>query len=216
MIDQKKKIEFPSTISVSKECLSLIDSLLQQDPLKRMSWEEFFIHPWLNLRGSIPDPLALDTSFPHTISLKSLSNTDPSQANVLASSFASLPQPKKLNSEVSPSAAKTARSRSYSLNTEQPIPRVPLGYAMGSPPNNPTNVTGSPNNLPQKYRAPSYTELPVPVTVGQSGIPIPKVRTVTRSLLNCRPALLKIQSRPILHPCPTNSTLLRQYLLQLP
>ena len=47
LVDQRKKIEFPSNITVSEECASLVRALLQQDPLKRISWEEFFLHPWL-------------------------------------------------------------------------------------------------------------------------------------------------------------------------
>jgi serine/threonine protein kinase len=50
LVDQKKKIEFPPHISVSEDCVSLVQSLLQQDPMKRISWEEFFLHPWLGRR----------------------------------------------------------------------------------------------------------------------------------------------------------------------
>eukprot|EP01114_Cavostelium_apophysatum_P000749 TRINITY_DN1067_c0_g1_i1.p1 TRINITY_DN1067_c0_g1~~TRINITY_DN1067_c0_g1_i1.p1 ORF type:complete len:542 (-),score=136.99 TRINITY_DN1067_c0_g1_i1:151-1635(-) len=54
MIDKKKdRISFPTHIKVSLECQNLVDSLMQQDPMKRISWEEFFLHPWLNLHPTI-------------------------------------------------------------------------------------------------------------------------------------------------------------------
>eukprot|EP01112_Ceratiomyxa_fruticulosa_P012924 TRINITY_DN3603_c0_g1_i1.p1 TRINITY_DN3603_c0_g1~~TRINITY_DN3603_c0_g1_i1.p1 ORF type:complete len:630 (-),score=147.10 TRINITY_DN3603_c0_g1_i1:127-2016(-) len=46
---EKKQVRFPDNIPVSRECLDLIYSLLQKDPTKRISWEEFFMHPWLGL-----------------------------------------------------------------------------------------------------------------------------------------------------------------------
>lgn len=48
-IDKQKVITFPTNISISKECQHLVESLLQVDPLRRISWEEFFLHPWLKL-----------------------------------------------------------------------------------------------------------------------------------------------------------------------
>ena len=34
---------------VSDSCLDLLERLLQKDPRRRISWEEFFVHPWLDL-----------------------------------------------------------------------------------------------------------------------------------------------------------------------
>ena len=36
------------TETVSPECLDLIHRLLEKDSAKRISWEEFFSHPFLN------------------------------------------------------------------------------------------------------------------------------------------------------------------------
>ncbi|KAN0032371.1 hypothetical protein ACTFIV_006264 [Dictyostelium citrinum] len=47
---QNKKIKLPSHIS--SECQNLIYSLLQIDVEKRISWEDFFNHKWLNLNNS--------------------------------------------------------------------------------------------------------------------------------------------------------------------
>ncbi len=46
MVD-KKRVTIPGTVDVSKDCKDLVESLLQSDPTNRISWEEFFVHPWL-------------------------------------------------------------------------------------------------------------------------------------------------------------------------
>ena len=35
---------------VSNSCMHLLESLLQKDPKFRMSWDDFFAHPWLGLK----------------------------------------------------------------------------------------------------------------------------------------------------------------------
>lgn len=46
MIDTKPII-IPKFIKISDVCRDLIHRLLQKDPAKRMSWDEFFNHPWI-------------------------------------------------------------------------------------------------------------------------------------------------------------------------
>ncbi|KAL6077315.1 Serine/threonine-protein kinase atg1 [Balamuthia mandrillaris] len=42
------RIEIPTTLHLSPECMDLVYSLLKKDSNERISWEEFFRHPWLN------------------------------------------------------------------------------------------------------------------------------------------------------------------------
>eukprot|EP01116_Phalansterium_solitarium_P022253 TRINITY_DN7280_c0_g1_i1.p1 TRINITY_DN7280_c0_g1~~TRINITY_DN7280_c0_g1_i1.p1 ORF type:complete len:699 (+),score=134.04 TRINITY_DN7280_c0_g1_i1:100-2196(+) len=63
MIDKKFKLTIPPDLHLSKSCLDLLQSLLKQDPLQRMSWEEFFMHPFLKLyEPRTPTPSSLSTS----------------------------------------------------------------------------------------------------------------------------------------------------------
>ena len=36
---------------LSAECMDLLERLLQKDPQKRITWAQFFAHPWLELPG---------------------------------------------------------------------------------------------------------------------------------------------------------------------
>lgn len=49
LLDQirKNKIIVPKYLNLSEECRHLLFSLLEPDPNKRISWENFFDHPWL-------------------------------------------------------------------------------------------------------------------------------------------------------------------------
>ena len=41
--------QIPSTIILSDDCHNLLESLLQRNPDKRMSFDEFFEHPFIDL-----------------------------------------------------------------------------------------------------------------------------------------------------------------------
>ena len=43
---ETKSITFPRGVNISKDCETLIRGLLEKDPNKRISWENFFNHPW--------------------------------------------------------------------------------------------------------------------------------------------------------------------------
>ncbi|EGG25360.1 autophagy protein 1 [Cavenderia fasciculata] len=53
---EKNTINIPSHIqqTISKECQDLLHSLLQTNEMNRLSWEDFFQHPWLGFSQSIP------------------------------------------------------------------------------------------------------------------------------------------------------------------
>jgi len=42
----KKNMRIPQEISLSKDCIDLLYSLLEKNPKKRISWVNFFHHPW--------------------------------------------------------------------------------------------------------------------------------------------------------------------------
>eukprot|EP01132_Coremiostelium_polycephalum_P000613 gene613-762_t len=56
---ETKVVTVPSNIPVSKDCLNLLYSLLQTNEMKRISWEDFFLHPWL---GFTPTPSSSSSS----------------------------------------------------------------------------------------------------------------------------------------------------------
>lgn len=49
-IEAKKRIELPKTAKISNECLDLLTRLLQHDPDKRIDFEEYFKHEFLDLK----------------------------------------------------------------------------------------------------------------------------------------------------------------------
>ena len=61
-------IVFPKNVHISPECFDLLRNLLQKDPTLRLSWPEFFVHPWFNTNSS-PTPY-LPISQPITIKRK--------------------------------------------------------------------------------------------------------------------------------------------------
>jgi hypothetical protein len=63
---KKEPLVFPENLDVTDNCIELIKSLLKTNPDSRMSWDEFFSHPWLRdgsetyLRGSCNLDFVLD------------------------------------------------------------------------------------------------------------------------------------------------------------
>lgn len=47
-------VVFPKNVHISPECFDLLRNLLQKDPNLRLSWPEFFIHPWFNNSSPLP------------------------------------------------------------------------------------------------------------------------------------------------------------------
>lgn len=56
------KITYPYRRDVSDDCISLIKSLLVINPLKRISWNDFYRHPWIGLDTSTEMTFKLDDS----------------------------------------------------------------------------------------------------------------------------------------------------------
>lgn len=44
---KNKSIELPKNVHITPDCVNLICSLLKKNPAQRLSWQEFFTHPWL-------------------------------------------------------------------------------------------------------------------------------------------------------------------------
>ena len=44
---EKNKISLPDDINISDDCKDLLFKLLEKEPEKRISWEDFFNHHWL-------------------------------------------------------------------------------------------------------------------------------------------------------------------------
>ena len=51
---EREEVSWPSTVEVSAECRDLIGRLLKRRVEERMSFQEFFNHPFLQERGSVP------------------------------------------------------------------------------------------------------------------------------------------------------------------
>lgn len=49
-IEQKKRIDLPKTAKISNECSDLLARLLQHDPTKRIAFEDYFKHEFLDLK----------------------------------------------------------------------------------------------------------------------------------------------------------------------
>lgn len=45
----KSSLKFPPKAVVSSSATDLLQRLLEKDPFKRISWEDFFHHPYLNM-----------------------------------------------------------------------------------------------------------------------------------------------------------------------
>ena len=58
--------QLPVGSNVSPDCEELLLALLQRDPLARISFEEFFAHPFLDLEH-VPSPLCLEKAVSNEI-----------------------------------------------------------------------------------------------------------------------------------------------------
>jgi len=59
LIDGTTTVTIPLEGSLSTECCDLLRRLLQKDPDRRITWTQFFAHPWLKL-DHIPHPTSID------------------------------------------------------------------------------------------------------------------------------------------------------------
>lgn len=63
------KIHFPKSLTTSDECFSLLQSLLKKNQGERISWEDFFAHPFVTRKCiAQQSPLALSSSDPTPVS----------------------------------------------------------------------------------------------------------------------------------------------------
>eukprot|EP01133_Synstelium_polycarpum_P012793 gene12793-15012_t len=54
---ETSRVRIPSSVAISRECQDLLYSLLQTNEMNRISWDDFFSHPWLGFSQSIPHSL---------------------------------------------------------------------------------------------------------------------------------------------------------------
>jgi serine/threonine protein kinase len=47
-IEDNSEIYYPKHLTISDECKSLVNQLLERDPIKRIPWNDFFKHSWFN------------------------------------------------------------------------------------------------------------------------------------------------------------------------
>ena len=59
-IENTDKVKFPSNIEISEDCKNLLNSLLQKNPDDRISWSNFFKHPWLGDKNLVDNQDVLD------------------------------------------------------------------------------------------------------------------------------------------------------------
>ena len=97
----------PMPVGLSAACVHLLGALLQYDQRSRISWDDFFLHPWLRLR---------DTASHTAASLL----PPPSSAAVLSPSLARTPI-----EDVTPSAIQSSIARDR--HEQQPQPQQPRG-----------------------------------------------------------------------------------------
>jgi serine/threonine-protein kinase ULK/ATG1 len=48
-----EEVIIPNYINLTSECKHILFSLLQKDPKKRLSWDDFYYHPWFNTHDEI-------------------------------------------------------------------------------------------------------------------------------------------------------------------
>ena len=50
---ERQELRLPKSVIVSDECLNLLQGLLKRNPMERMSYQDFFAHPFVNLHNSV-------------------------------------------------------------------------------------------------------------------------------------------------------------------
>ena len=53
---------FPQSPATSEECRQLLRSLIEPDPVKRIEWEAFFMHPVFNKHSDEPQKVDMKSS----------------------------------------------------------------------------------------------------------------------------------------------------------
>ena len=165
----RKALRLPKDISVSHECLAVLQKLLRRDPLKRCAFEDFFADPFVNgcaLTPCVGDPFALapvaevSSSPPTKLSSPIMRAAHAAAASSLLASRPPAPFAARA-SPGAPFASLVASSSSSSPSTT--TPRRPSG----KPPRSPTSL-----KTPPPRRA-----SPPPSTPARKGPPPPPFAT---------------------------------------
>ena len=59
---EKNKITLPKDIKLTEECKDLLFKLLKKNPDERISWDDFFNHPWLNSKFKEKEDMLMEIS----------------------------------------------------------------------------------------------------------------------------------------------------------
>jgi len=141
---RRKALRLPKDVTVSRECLDVLQKLLRRDPLKRCAFEDFFRDPFVNgcaLTAVVGDPFALapvaevSSSPPEKLASPILRAA---QSNAASSLLASKPPP-FMTPQKAPSAPFAALVSSSSSS-----PRATPRKIEGRPPRSPTSLKKPP------------------------------------------------------------------------
>ena len=153
---RRKALRLPKDVTVSRECLDVLQKLLRRDPLKRCAFEDFFRDPFVNgcaLTQVVGDPFALAP-------VAEVSSSPPEKlaspilraANAAAASSLLASRPPPFMDTRRPSAALVSSSSSSPRAT-------PRRASMeGRPPRSPTSLK-KPSTMPTPPRsAPAWNQ----------------------------------------------------------
>ena len=155
---RRKALRLPKDVTVSRECLDVLQKLLRRDPLKRCAFEDFFRDPFVNgcaLTQVVGDPFALapvaevSSSPPEKLASPILRAANAAAASSL---LASRPPP-FMTPQKAPSAPFAALVSSSSSS-----PRATPRKIEGRPPRSPTSLK-KPSTMPTPPRsAPAWNQ----------------------------------------------------------
>ena len=140
---RRKALRLPKDVTVSRECLDVLQKLLRRDPLKRCAFEDFFRDPFVNgcaLTKVVGDPFALAP-------VAEVSSSPPDKlaspilraANAAAASSLLATRPPFMTPQKAPSAPFAALVSSSSSS-----PRATPRKIEGRPPRSPTSLKKPP------------------------------------------------------------------------
>ena len=153
---RRKALRLPKDVTVSRECLDVLQKLLRRDPLKRCAFEDFFRDPFVNgcaLTQVVGDPFALAP-------VAEVSSSPPEKlaspilraANAAAASSLLASRPPPFMDTRRPSAALVSSSSS----SQRATPR--RASMEGRPPRSPTSLK-KPSTMPTPPRsAPAWNQ----------------------------------------------------------
>ena len=152
---RRKALRLPKDVTVSRECLDVLQKLLRRDPLKRCAFEDFFRDPFVNgcaLTKVVGDPFALAP-------VAEVSSSPPEK---LASPI--------LRKATAEAASSLLATRPPFMNTKAAL----VSSSSSSPRATPRKIEGRPPRSPTSLKKPSMPTPPkTPSTPARKGPPPP-------------------------------------------